>query len=242
VELDDTLAEAHVALAGIRMYCDWNWSEAGREFERALAINPACAEAHHMAAHWHEVMGHFDRALAGMDRALELEPVAPSIHSCLAQILFHARRYDEAVRQCGVTLEISPSFTGVYGWLGMAHVHGGRVDVGLATLEEGLRQRPGDPRLEALLGFTCALAGREGEARACLDRLHAMSGRTYVDPYFMAWPHAALGQADAAFEWLIRARDEHSQWLYVLKVDPLLDALRADARFAGLLEDLHLPA
>jgi serine/threonine-protein kinase len=242
VELDDTLAEAHVALAGIRMFCDWNWNDAGQEFERALAINPACAEAHHMVAHWHEAMGRFDRALAEMDRALELEPVAPGIHSCLAQILFHGRRYDEAARQCGVTLEITPSFTGVYGWLGMAHIQGGRVDVGLATLEEGLRLRPGDPRLEALLGFACALAGREDGARAGLERLRAMSSRRYVDPYFMVWPHAALGQADAAFDWLIRARDEHSQWLYVLKVDPLLDGLRPDGRFAELLEDLHLPA
>jgi Flp pilus assembly protein TadD len=224
------------------MFCDWNWNDAGQEFERALAINPACAEAHHMVAHWHEAMGRFDRALAEMDRALELEPVAPGIHSCLAQILFHGRRYDEAARQCGVTLEITPSFTGVYGWLGMAHIQGGRVDVGLATLEEGLRLRPGDPRLEALLGFACALAGREDGARAGLERLRAMSSRRYVDPYFMVWPHAALGQADAAFDWLIRARDEHSQWLYVLKVDPLLDGLRPDGRFAELLEDLHLPA
>ena len=89
VELDDTLAEAHVALARIRMFCDWDWNGARQDFERALAINPACAEAHHMVAHWHEAMGGFDQALAEMDRALDLEPVAPGIHSCLAEILFH---------------------------------------------------------------------------------------------------------------------------------------------------------
>jgi TolB-like protein/lipoprotein NlpI len=242
VELDEALAEGRVAMATVRMFCDWDWVGAQREYERALAINPGCAEAHHMYAHWHEAMGRFDRALAEMGRALELEPVAPGVHSCLAEILFHARRYEETVRQCGVTLEMAPGFAGTYGWMGMAHVQSGRVEVGLQTLKEGLQQRPGDPRMEALLGTAQALAGREVEARECLERLHASSAQRYVDPYFLVWPHAALGETDAAFSWLARACDGHSQWVYLLRVDPLLDGLRPEQRFAGLLERMRLTA
>jgi serine/threonine-protein kinase len=242
VELDDLLAEGHEALATIRMFCDWDWPGAAREYERALAINPACVEAHHMYAHWHEAMGRFDRALAEMNAALELEPVAPALHSCLGEILFQARRYDETVRQCGLTLEMAPGFAGMYGWLGMAHLLAGRSGAGLEALEEGLARRPGDPRLEALQGTAYALVGRKDEARASVERLEALAAQKYVDPYFRAWPHVVLGDPDRAFTWLTQACDEHSQWIYLLKVDPLLDGLRSDRRLEGLRARMKLPA
>jgi Flp pilus assembly protein TadD len=222
------------------MFCDWDWAGAGREYGRAVAVNPGCAEAHHMHAHWHQTMGRFDRALEGMDRALEIEPVAPGLHSCLAEILFYARRYDETVRQCGKTLELAPGFAGIYGWLGMAHVLGGRIETGLEAVEEGLRRRPGDPRLQALLGAGCALAGRREEALDHVGRLDALAREKYVDPYYAAWPRAALGDVGAALLWLTRACDEHSPWAYLLKIDPLLDGLRSEPRFAELLARVHL--
>jgi TolB-like protein/Tfp pilus assembly protein PilF len=242
VKLDDQLAEGHEALATIRMFCDWDWAGASQEYERALAINPACVEAHHMYAHWHEAMGRFDRALAEMNAALELEPVAPALHSCFAEILFHARRYDETVRQCGLTLEMAPGFAGVYGWAGMAHVLAGRASAGLEALREGLERRPGDPRLEALQGTAYALVGRKDEARASVKRLDALAVQKYVDPYFRAWPHVALGDPDAAFTRLGQAYDDHSQWIYLLRVDPLLDGLRSDPRLEDLTARMRLPA
>ena len=150
VKCDETLAEAHAALAAIRMFCDWDWAGAERTFKRALEINPACPDARHMYAHWHEAMGRFGDALAEMGAALDVEPVAPALHSCLVQILFHARRYDEAVRESGLTLEMAPHWAGTYGWMGMAHVLAGRPEVGVEALREGLRLRTGDARLEAL--------------------------------------------------------------------------------------------
>jgi len=240
VELDDSLAEAHVGLATVRMYCDWDWSGARRELERALEINPACSGAHHMSAHWHELMGEFEQATSGMDRALEIEPVAPSLRSCLAQILFNARRYDETIREAALTLEMAPSFVGVLGWIGMAHLQQGHVEAALKALRQGLEQRPGDPRLDALLGYACATAGDAAQAQAALERLTALSRERYVDPYFLAWTQAGLRDADAAFLALGTACDERSQWACLLGVDPLLDGLRPDARFSALLERVGL--
>jgi tetratricopeptide (TPR) repeat protein len=176
-----------------------------------------------------------------MDRALQLEPVAPGLHSCLAEILFYAGRYDETVRQCGLTLEMAPSFAGVYGWMGMAHLRGGRTAVAVEALEDGLRQRPRDPRLEALLAVAYAHAGRTDEARACAARLEVLAGERYVEPYFMIWPYAALGDPGAALRWLGRAVEGHSYWMYVLGVDPLVETLRPDPRFARLAERAPLP-
>ena len=195
-----------------------------------------------MLAHWNEAAGRFDRSLEEMRRALDLDPVAPGLHSCLAEILFHGRRYDEAVRQCGVTLEIAPDFAGTRGWMGMAHVLSGRCEPGLDELREGLLQRPGDARLEALFGTACAIAGRRDEAAACIGRLDALTRQRYVDPVFLAWPHAALGHLEDAFMWLTRACDGHAQWAHLMQVDPLLDPLRPDPRFAALQARLRLPA
>jgi TolB-like protein len=241
VELDDALAEGHVALGAVRMFCDWDWRGARRAFERALAINPSCADAHHMCAHLHQALGRPAEALAGMDRAIELEPVAPGLHSCRAEVLFYAGRYDETVRQCGLTLEMAPGFAGVFGWMGMAHVLNGRVAAGLEALQDGLRQRPGDPRLEALLGAALALAGRAEEARASIGRIDAPPQETYVDPYYRMWPAAALGDTDVALAWLARSLEERSPWLYWLGVDPLLGAVRTDPEFEPLVRRAGLP-
>jgi Flp pilus assembly protein TadD len=222
------------------MYCDWDWAGARRELERALVVNPACPEAHHMSAHWHELMGEFEQAASGMDRALEIEPVAPGLRSCLVQILFNARRYDEAIREAAMTLEMAPNFVGVLGWIGVAHLQQGHVEAAFKALRQGLDQRPGDPRLDALLGYACAVAGDAAQARAALERLTALSRERYVDPYFLAWPHAGRRDADAAFLALGTACDERSQWACLMGVDPLLDGLRPDARFPALLERVGL--
>jgi serine/threonine-protein kinase len=241
LEMDDGLSEVHAASAVVKSFCDWDWAGAERDYRRALAINPACAEAHHMYAHCAAFTGRLDSAVAEIKLALDLEPISPGLNSCAAEVFFYARRYEEAVEQCHVTLEIAPSFYGIYGWLAMAHLHGGRAERGMEALEEGLRHLTEDPRLQALAGYAHAMAGRRADAQACLERLAAMSTQRYVDPYFVAWPHAALGDADAAFAWLNKAHDDHSDWLAALKVDPLLDRLRADARFIELLERMRLP-
>ena len=241
VELDDGLAEGHAALAAVRMWCDLDWVGAQREFERALTLNPGCAEAHHIYAHWHETNGGFDRAVAEMHQALELEPVVPGLHSCFAQVLFNARRYDEAIRESALALEMAPDFAGVLGWLGAAQLSSGREEAALRSLREGLGRRPGDPRLEALLGFACAKTGDTDGARAALARLDAAYAARYVDPYFRAWPLAALGETGPALASLERAVAERSQWHFVMAVDPLLDDLRPDPGFARVVARLGLP-
>ncbi len=241
IALEPSLAEGRVALGTIKMLGDWDWSGAAQEYRQALAVNPACGEAHHMLAHCHAFAGRHDWALASMGRALELEPIAPGLSSCRAEILFYARDYAGAVEQCRVTLEMAPSFFGVYGWLGIALVMTARIDEGIEALKTGLQHLPGDPRLEALWGYARAAGGRAGRARDCLDRLEVLSERRFVDPYFRAWPHAALGDQDEAFACLERAFAAHSDWLAAVKVDPLLDGLHSDPRFAELLERLRLP-
>ena len=240
LRLDDKLPEAHVTAGYVSLFCDWSWTAAEREFQRALTLNPACAEAHHMRAHYLEMMGKFDMALSEINRAIELEPVIPSLNSCTVQVLYHARRYDEAIRQAYLTLEIAPGFYGLYGWIGAAYVKSGLLDSGVDALKEGLRHLPEDPRLHALYGVACATSRNIDLAKASLAKLRTLAGTKYVDPYYIAWLLESLGDRTAACETLGRAYNEHSGWLPWFSVDPLFDDLCTDPRAVSLMERLRL--
>jgi serine/threonine-protein kinase len=240
LQLDDTLAEVHLVCGEIKLFCDWDWAAAEHELTRALSINPACAEAHHMYAHYLELLGQFEQALSEMHRAIDLEPIAPSLHACLVQVLFYARRYDESIKQCSSAMEMAPQFFGLYGWLGIARVQCGAIDLGIEALQNGLQHLPSDPRLMALLGFAFASAGKESEAKECLAALLALAEKKYVDPYFVSWIHAAGEDPDVGCRWLRKAYEEHSEWLPWLGVDPLLDRLRVRPDFKQLLNDVRL--
>jgi serine/threonine protein kinase/Tfp pilus assembly protein PilF len=236
LRIDDTLAEAHLLSGEIKMFCDWDWAAAQEELTGALAINPACAEAHHMYAHFLELHGRFDDALTEMSRAIDLEPVSPSLHSCVVQVLFYARRYDESIAHCGHAMEMAPHYSGLYGWRGIAYAQKGMIDRGIQDLKHGLERLPSDPRMEALLGHAYAEARKETEVQDCIDHLQLWGEKKYIDPYFMSWIYAAHGNRDVACLWLKKAYDEHSEWLPWLAVDPLLDSLRDDATFQELLK------
>jgi len=240
LRLDDALSEAHLALAEIKMFCDWDWISAEEEFQQALSINPACAEAHHMYAHFLELKGRFDEALTEIERAIELEPVFPSLHSCNVQMLFYARRYDQSIEQSRATMEMAPHFFGQYGWLGIGLVMLGRPREGIEAIRKGLDQVPMDARMQGLRCYALASVGDKTAAMEGLEQLVSLSQQRYLDPYFVVWGHAALGENGTACDWLDRAYNQHSEWLPWVGIDPLLDGLRVEPRFRDLLRKMNL--
>ncbi|MGH7528184.1 MAG: hypothetical protein ACREMX_15940, partial [Gemmatimonadales bacterium] len=89
-------------------------------------------------------------------------------------------------------------------------------------------------------GLVAARTGRTDEARSVLEGLYASQRERYVSPVAFVMLHVALGVADAAFDWLDRARSDRRGWLAYLKVEPTIDALRGDPRFARLLREMRL--
>jgi DNA invertase Pin-like site-specific DNA recombinase len=86
-----------------------------------------------------------------------------------------------------------------------------------------------------------AVAGRRAEALKVLDELTARSRQRHVPAYYIALIYAALGEKDNAFAWLDRAYTQRSWYLTSLKVDPKVDSLRSDPRFADLVRRVGLP-
>jgi len=240
LEIDDTLSEAHVALADIKYWFDWDWAGAESEYLRAISLNSSNAEAHHQYAHLLATVGKLDQGVAEMRRAAELEPLSVNIHSCLGMNLNLSRKYDEAVEVLEKALNMDPEYYDPYGWLGIAYLKTGRLTRSLDMFKKGATFLAAKAWNVAGLGYAYAVMGRKAEARNQLRQLTEMPAESYVDPCFMAWVYSGLGEKEPAFKWLDRAYEERSSWIIWLKVDPFLDALRSDPRFSQLLQKIGL--
>jgi tetratricopeptide (TPR) repeat protein len=152
---------------------------------------------------------------------------------------FFARQYQRATEQARKTLLIDPQFVGALCLLGWCYEQEGLYDAAIEQLRQAATISE-LPEVLAMVGHAYAIAGRESEARAVLDELRAQSGQRYVTPYYTAVICAGLGDADEAFACLEHAFQERDEWLLHLKVDPKLDPLREDPRFADLLGRIKL--
>ncbi len=238
LEIDETLAEPHTALAWAKFTFDWDWAGAESEFRKALELNPRYATAHHWYADFLVALGRLEEAIAATERAKELDPLSLIINTHAGWVLYFARRYDQAIEQCKKALELDPGFATGQFFLGQAYEQKGMYAEAATVFQRFPRT---GPQMSAA-GRVFALSGNRDQASRMLDRLEQLAGERYVSPYDIAVVHAALGQNDQAFEWLQKALEDRSFMLVFLKVDPALDSLRSDARFEGLVKHIGLPA
>src|SRR6267143_342271 len=239
--LDGTLAEAHTSLGFIALFYDWDWPTARRELDRALALDPRYPDAHLFHAHYFVVTNRIDDAINEVQTAVTLDPFSSVNNARLASMLFYARRYDEALAQSRRVMELDSVFQGHVGRAELAHAYLwlGRCAESLAALEG----RPGGAVAvwRGLPGYTFARCGRRAQALAELHRLgaEAREGR-YVSHYALAMIHAGLGDNERALAELDSAYVERPWTMFVLRVDPFFDGLRADPRFVRLLKKVGL--
>jgi serine/threonine-protein kinase len=238
--IDPDLAEAHVSLAMVKKEYDWDWPGAGRDYERALELNPNYAIAHQWYGEYLAALGRHEPAIAAIKRAIELDPLSLIIHATLGRHGYYfARRYDEAIAQLRATLGMDEGFWVARSFLGLVYARVGRLDEALAELEAARRL---DDNLEivAELGYTHALAGRRDAARREFDFLRQLSQKRYVSPILGALIAVGLGEHDEAFGWLEKAYEDRAQVLSEIKAEPAFDPLRPDPRFADLLRRVGL--
>ena len=238
LELDDTLAEAHTALAFIKTDYDWDWPRAERESQRAIELNPGYARAHEIYGYHLYRLGRFQQAIAELKRSVELDPLSLLNNRVLGQAFYNARQYEQAIEQLRKTLELDPNFPGVHEFLGEAYLQKSMYKEGLAELEKELAIFPNSTASLSQLGYGYAMEGRRAEAQKVLDQLNERSKQRYISPANRAIIYAALGEKDKAFEWLEKGFEDRS--VGAIKVNPVYDPLRSDPRFADLLRRMNL--
>jgi TolB-like protein/Flp pilus assembly protein TadD/predicted Ser/Thr protein kinase len=239
LEIDDTLAEAHTSLGFVKAIYDWDWSGGESEFNRAIALNPNDASAHHLhGAIGLMSMGHPEEATAEEKRALELDPLSVVINWSLGMDFYLAKRYDQAIEQERKTLDMDPNLYLAHDIIARAEVEKSMYKEGIAECMKALTVNPDDAMAASFLGRANALEGKKADAEKVLDQLNEISKRRYVPAFARVAIYAALGDKDKAFEWLEKGYDERS--LFMIKTVPDYDPLRSDPRFADLLRRMNL--
>jgi serine/threonine-protein kinase len=242
LDLDPDLVEAHVEMANAYLFYAFDWDSAGREFRRALELNPNYAPAHEFNAWYLLAIGRPNDSLTEIQKAEGLDPLSPEISSYAGWILFFSRRYDEAVIELRKCLDLDPSYWPGYYVLGQTYNQMGRFSEAIAALQKAgdiERENPSAPLAELVRSYV--LSSRRPEALKALNELLTLAKRVHASKYLIATAYAALGERDQAFARLDQAVAEHSWWMPWLKVDPELDPLRSDARFQDLQRKMNFP-
>jgi eukaryotic-like serine/threonine-protein kinase len=238
--IDNTQARAHTALASVLFYGDWNWTEAEKEFRRALELDPGDAETHRIFSVFLLAMGRFDEALAQIRTAQESDPLSVVTSTAAGWAYYSARQYDRGAEQCRKALELAPNFDGAHACLSYCYLGSGMYEQAITESKKAFNLSGGDAVRAVWLGRAYALAGKEKEARKMLNELLQRSKRSYVPPYFLATLYMALKDGDQAFSWLEKAYTERDLYLAWLKVDSAFDSVRSDPRFQDLLRRMGL--
>jgi tetratricopeptide (TPR) repeat protein len=241
LELDDSLAEAHIALAVLSYEVEFQWAESEKEFQRTIKLKPNYAAAHWQYGWLLVFVGRLDEAVQEMQRAIELDPLSPVMTLDLSAAYQMKKDYDNATAQCRKALELDPSFYlphFVLGWIEM--MRGGNYAKAIEEFRIAQTMET-QPILVAALGNAYARNGQKDKAMEMLDELNQLARGRFVSPYCQVLIYLGLGENSQATDWLEKAYDERSPWLDWLKVEPIFDPLRSDHRFQALYKKMNFP-
>jgi len=239
LELDNSLGEAHNSLAFCLDGFDWDFDAAGKEFRRAIELNPGYATAHHWYA-WHLALLHrYDEAIVEMRKAERVDPLSLVINADLAELLALAHSYDESILQSQKTIEMEPNFGLAHNHLGQAYLQKHMTDQAIAELQKAVTLSGRSPTCMANLARAYVASGSRSEADTLLGELKKRSspGQSYASE--IAVIYTALGDSNQAMAWLEKGYDERFNPGVLIR--PGLDPLRSDPRFRDLERRVGLP-
>jgi TolB-like protein/Tfp pilus assembly protein PilF len=241
LELDETLSEAHTAL-GFTSMLEWDWDGAGKEFRRALQLDPNFTTGN--PCHYVEYLlaiGNPETAVAEMERAQENQPLSLFLSVILGWAYYGTRQYDKAIWQHRRVVSIDPNFSMAQWCLGLDYLQKRRYRSAIDAFQK-CRLLRGPHNAVSCLGYTFAMMGEKEKAQHHMKELRRGLKSSYIPPYAFASIHAALGELDAAFECLDQSCKAHDVGLIWLKWDPQFDNLRSDPRFQDILNTIGLYA
>lgn len=236
LELDDSLPEAHSALALFNFGYEYDWKNAEKEFKRAIELAPNNSQVARSSFGWFLTLtGNSEEGIEESRRGVEVEPTSIETNFFLGLNLYYAHRYDEAIKQLRTTVDMEPNYYLSRMFLGSSYEQHGDLPAALEELQKASTLANEIPWTLAELGHLYARLGRNSEAEQVLKELARREERRYVPAYNFTTVYVGLGRNDQALKFLEKAFAERSMMLVYLETDPELDPLRSDPRFADLL-------
>ncbi len=237
LDLDDTLAEGHAAMALIKKG-EWDWSGAENEYKRSIELNPNLALAHADYAIYLSDVGRHTEALSENKRAEDLDPLSIKFRNREGLLLTAARRYDEAIQLFQDVIKLQPDLEDSYIYLAYTYADKGMYSEAIANYQKFISIKGEDTSVPVYLGYAYAMSGKRNEALALLDKLKTT--KEYVSPGELAILYAGLGNKEEAFAALDRAYNAQDPQMQYLKIEPHYDSLRSDPRYADLMRKVDL--
>jgi TolB-like protein/DNA-binding winged helix-turn-helix (wHTH) protein/Tfp pilus assembly protein PilF len=236
IALKPSVATGHLALGWIQMMYDWDWEQAESSLKKAADLEPGSVEVMRYRSSLLRILGRQDEAIELYKKVVALDPLRARSYSSLGGQLYSAGRYDEAKVMLQKALELNPQKERDHSIRGQILLAQGHPEHALAEFEQ---ETSGMWKLfgEALAYHSL---GRRHDSDAALGTL--VDTRAYDCAFQIADIYAFRREPDKAWEWLDRAYRQRDGGLMFLKIDPLLEALRRDSRYADLLKKMHLPA
>ena len=236
---DNTLADAHAWYGFYSFWYSWDWVESEKQFTKAIQLEPNKSLSHWVYSWQLSSRGDFDKSIQESARTVELEPMDALIGSHHALMYYYAREYDKAIQQLDKvrTFETNQPFE---------HFIRGQCYSKVGKLEEAIVEQKlahelfSAPWSHARLAYAYANAGNNQQAISILDSLKKESSIRYVASDVVASVYVALGDHNRAFEYLEKALNERAAWMVWIKVDPIWDPIRKDARFIAILKKMRL--
>jgi tetratricopeptide (TPR) repeat protein len=234
LEMDDTLAEAHGALATIMQNYDWDWGGSEKEYIRALELNPNYSIARlHYAMHLAE-LGRFEEAIREAKEGQSRDPMSGVMNAAVAFVLATARKVDWCIEQSLTAIDVDPNVTFTYLSLGTAYEQKGMYQEAIMAHEKSIALGGSIALHKAMMGHVHGVSGDHAKAWEILRELQQVSLSRYMPSWSLAIVYEGLGEKELAIQSLQEALENREALLVTLKVWPHFDKLRDDLRFQEL--------
>ena len=242
--LDSQLADAHTALAAVRLYFTWDWATAEQELKIALELNPNLAETHDVYADYFRVMGQYEQAVAENIKAQRLDPLKPIFNADLAFALIAVKRYKEAIEAARKALEIDPTFAMGHSAIILANELQGNYGEAAAEWHDALLL-DNKKALATLVQKTYQSSGyanmKRAMARMQIEGANKARAKDW-SPIEMADWYVQIGDKEHAFEFLEQAYQYRMWPLPIIPTFPeFLGGIRSDPRYEDLMRRIGVP-
>ncbi len=240
LELDHSLPEAHLALAFLRTFEDWDWKSAARSLTEALRLGPSNVDCRSTAIMHLNQTGRFAESRLHLDALRKLDPLSQLGQSLEVATRVYTRKFDDAVTHADGVLEVTDTFD-IRLFRALALHSLGQFEEAVAGLEEAHALTSGAAITAGFLGMAMAESGRVDDARALLASLNKQSESSYVAPTSLAFIHGALGETEEGLRQLELAATVRDATLCFGRVLPAFDYFRDDSRFDAILSRIGFP-
>ena len=237
---DDSLAEAHASLGVIRMWYEWDWKEAEREFLRAIELKPGLPISHVYYNLLLVQTGRFEEAEEQIRLALASDPLSVPANIYLAGVYHYRRDYDRSIQQAKSALEVDANDIEAHIVIAMNLEQKKEYPQAIAELEKAHELAGYNPLILGPLGSCYGGAGDKEKVLSVLDGLNEAAKQAYVAPISWVMLYLGVGDIEKAFEWLDKAAEARDILLCYLKVGPIYDPIRDDPRYVDLLHRIGL--